>query len=129
MDIMDKIEVGEYIRTNDGEIYQIKDMGDDYYELDKHYLLWQGDSYIYVNMIDREKLNSIIKRHSKNLIDLIEKGDLVKIKDEHGEDLLLLNNSSCFNKFKQHVKNGAKITGILTHQRYDNSFYRIEEKE
>lgn len=120
LELKDKINVGEYIRFDpEGligiiESIEIKDDED----ITNPICIKLRDDDCGLLCEKKE-----VKKHSKNLMDLIEKGDLVKIEDEHGEDLLLLNNSSCFNKFKQRVKNGAKITGILTHQRYNNEFF------
>lgn len=59
---MSKIEINEYVRTEDGKIYEhIKD-GDDYYYSSPTYF----ENY----------LEDIVK-HSKQLIDLIEEGDYV----------------------------------------------------
>lgn len=65
----DKIEVGEYVRTEDGEIHKvikiIEDDGDwDYYCCENNAGYFAMD----------------IANHSKELIDLIEVGDIVKDK-------------------------------------------------
>ena len=59
-----EIEVGEYIRTTDGEIHKIKSIEGKFIEFENGY----GISV-------REK--DYILKHSKNIIDLIEVGDVV----------------------------------------------------
>lgn len=53
----DIININEYVRTNDGSIYQLEDLEDQIFLSDKFY-------------------NNIVK-HSKNIIDIIEEGDFV----------------------------------------------------
>lgn len=79
---MEDIEVGEYVRTDDGEIGKVIKIKDD-------------DEYSYNYYIcDDDRANSIrsmIVKHSKNIIDLIEVGDYVnghlieEIQELHGK--------------------------------------------
>lgn len=72
----DKIEVGEYIRTENGQIYKIED-GAEFYEgiwVDKKH-------HTYVN-------NRDIIKHSPNIIDLIEVGDIIEINNKKYEVIL-----------------------------------------
>ena len=72
------IEVGEYVRTKDGIIAQIKSID---YEAD----IYRFDRIIYINdfemkndvLYNNEMFKKVIARHSKQLIDLIEVGDYV----------------------------------------------------
>ena len=87
MEVNDKIELGEYIRTKNGEIAKIdkcygKDIGyknmeiyriDIYSNTCKGFIIYKED----------------ILKHSKNIIDLIEVGDIVRVfmeDDIDGED-------------------------------------------
>lgn len=56
---MDKIKVGEYVRLKNGEIFKIDENTTNYYNSNKDYI------------------TNEITKHSKNIIDLIEKGDYV----------------------------------------------------
>lgn len=77
---MEEIEVGEYVRTIYGEITRLKEghtaNGLYYYPETKIF-----DGQEKCNHIS----NRIIAKHSKNLIDLIEVGDVLKINDEKYE--------------------------------------------
>lgn len=74
----DKIEVGEYVRTKDGRIAQIK-------SIDYEAGIYRFDKIIYINdfgmkenvLYNNEMFKKLIVKHSKQLIDLIEVGDIV----------------------------------------------------
>ncbi len=69
----DKIEVGEYVRTKDGRIAQIK-------SIDHEAGIYRFDRIIYINdfgmkedvLYNNEMFKKLIVKHSKQLIDLIE---------------------------------------------------------
>ena len=100
---MEEIEVGEYVRTLDGIKKIIKaNKGTErtyrgQYEIEPKY---KGSYCI------SEK--NIIK-HSKNIIDLIEVGDIV---------------AKVMSKFGEHKE---QIDTILTQEQYENNCYRLEE--
>jgi hypothetical protein len=60
---MSKIEVGEYMRTDNGEIHKVLDTEKGSIKIKSQYKEWIG--------------LCCIKKHSKQLIDLIEVGDIV----------------------------------------------------
>ena len=74
----DKIEVGEYVKTKEGIIAQIKNID---YEAD----IYRFDRTIYINdfgmkndvLYNNEMFKKVVVKHSKQLIDLIEIGDFV----------------------------------------------------
>ena len=77
------IEVGEYVRTKDGQIYKIED-GTEFYEDSVNVgigIIPEVDGI----WVDKEHFTYIDKRqivkHSKNIIDLIEVRRLCKWKD------------------------------------------------
>lgn len=92
----DKIEVNEYVRTKDGLIEKIKEFIPHYtkgkregQEVEENYLLMGEEQCKFIESIDYrippcypsdeewEKIKKYIVKHSKNLIDLIEVGDIV----------------------------------------------------
>lgn len=92
----DKIEVNEYVRTKDGLIEKIKKFIPHYtkgkregQEVEENYLLMGKEQCKFIESIDYrippcypsdeewEKIKKYIVKHSKNLIDLIEVGDIV----------------------------------------------------
>lgn len=60
---MSKIEVGEYVRTDNGEIHKVLDTEKGSIKIKSQYKEWIG--------------LCCIKKHSKQLIDLIKVGDIV----------------------------------------------------
>lgn len=72
------IEVNEYVRTKDGRIAQIK-------SIDYESGIYRFDRIIYINdfrmkedvLYNNEMFKKLIANHSKQLIDLIEVGDIV----------------------------------------------------
>lgn len=74
----DKIEVGEYVKTKEGIIAQIKNID---YEAD----IYRFDRTIYINdfgmkndvLYNNEMFKKVVVKHSKQLKDLIESGDLI----------------------------------------------------
>ena len=113
----DKIEVNEYVRFNNGEIGKVIDIK-------------ENPSRIVYSEYGEIGLISDIVKHSKQLIDLIECGDIVKIRTglyssfkyfvENEDDLLLL---------KEQVKQFWNIDKILTHEQFEANCYEIKEKE
>ena len=96
------IEVGEYVRTKKGKIFQYG----------------KGRAYL-------GKDNEIVN-HSKNLIDLIEVGDIVngeRILDITGD--YIHTNETDHNKFylAKHIKT------ILTKEQYKANCYTVERKK
>ena len=68
----DKIEIGEYVRTDYGEIHKVVHVVED-----------DGDWNYYRYENTMGDFQMIITKHSKQLIDLIEVGDIVK--DEYNK--------------------------------------------
>ncbi len=76
---MKKIEVGEYVRTKDGRIAQIK-------SIDYEAGIYRFDRIIYINdfrmkedvLYNNEMFKKLIANHSKQLINLVEVKDVVR---------------------------------------------------
>lgn len=113
----DKIEVNEYVRFNNGEIGKVIDIK-------------ENPSRIVYSEYGEIGLISDIVKHSKQLIDLIECGDIIEIRTglhssfkyfvENEDDLLLL---------KEQVKQFWNIEKILTHEQFETNCYEIKEEE
>lgn len=118
-----EIKVGEYVRTIYG-IFKVAKIDGLYIYLDKEYFDKQ-----YQTMRDVTFKERIVK-HSFNIIDLIEDGDIVneslivyRGKVASGKEKLLVGN---------YIINGmslevASIKTILTHEQYERNCYRLEE--
>lgn len=127
----DKIQIEEYVRTKEGFIYRIED-GEEFFE----------DSVdvgigiipdVEGKWVDKEHLNYIdkrdIKKHSKNLMDLIENKDILKVKTD-GEVLFLgVDENTLDIKYKEiieDIKNGDyQLLEILTYEQFEQNSYKV----
>lgn len=117
---MSEIEVGEYIRTRDGIIGKITKVIDGiiFYVQDYDNIPFKTDIY-----------ETIIKSRSKNIIDLIEVGDIVKT----GIETIFtqcFDNKDNLDYFKELYKNEEHcIKSILTHEQYEQNCYKVGDIE
>ena len=106
------IEVGEYVRTNDGRIFRV-------YKIDNK----NPDYTLYSNEFTRP-INYKIVKHSKNIIDLIEVGDYVNGKRIHkinkGSNYCYLYYGNCKTFIDYQIKT------ILTKEQYTQNCYKID---
>lgn len=122
------IEVGEYGRTNFGKIIKFA-----WYEKEKEIL--NDKAVILVDKMRTttdcfyyfEKGECIVK-HSKNIIDLIEVGDIVEIFDVLNEDVIYIWSEEMLKALKEDIKNGIGIRRILTHEQFEANCYKVEEE-
>lgn len=112
------IEVGEYIRTKNGVIAQLE------YIHDKDEVYW-FDKVIYsrygeeIDFLTTEELPKYIVNHSKNIINLIEKGDYV-----NGERVIVVESPLI------HTTDGEmccvkEMKSIVTKEQFSNMEYRL----
>lgn len=116
----DKIEVGEYVRTDYGEIHKVvhvvEDDGD-----------W--DYYRYENTMGDFQM-SIVK-HSKNLIDLIECGDFINGYKVISVDYDVMNDTTeCIeldlnSNYQYNFISIRQIQTILTKESYMTNCYKV----
>ena len=108
---MREIEVGEYVRTFNGLIGQVVQITDYGYAI----RIYNGAEYV---------VRAVIKKHSKNLIELIEVGDYVNGKRIHkidkGQNYCYLYYGNCKTLVDYQIKT------ILTHEQYEQNCYKIE---
>lgn len=130
-----EIQVGEYVRSDEGFIAKVKTVNDDYIECDSTIISHYGDFF---DDIYGDDLNSIAK-HSFNIIDLIEVGDyvngyLVKAID-YDED----ENGNLFNvlgvvlteddfAYREGLEN-INIHSIVTKEQFKAMEYKVGGKE
>lgn len=118
-----EIEVDEYVRTKDGII-------------DIVILAYKGkcnnpncnDKHISCKINYYREDN--ISKHSKNIIDLIEVGDIVQVKDIQflDEDKKYIFDIEMLEALKTNIKNNNfEILSILTHEQFEQNAYRLEE--
>ncbi len=130
----DKIEVGEYVKTKEGIIAQIKNID---YEAD----IYRFDRTIYINdfgmkndvLYNNEMFKKVVVKHSKQLKDLIESGDLI-IYRLRG----LKHQCKGFIRIYKDARSGEENLGIdyysleqieiieiLTHQQFEANCYKV----
>ena len=129
------IEVGEYVRV-DGQIGKIIDICDCEQCKARGYLEPVIDNHnIYITIYDKQHDFHGIK-HSKNIIDLIEEGDLVNGKevyefdDEEGTVLgIPIFEDGLFDTIDCYVPlDSIKIHSILTSEMYEANCYKVKEE-
>ena len=111
----EEIEVGEYVRTKKGAIGKL-------IEIDK-----KAAAY-YLDCLKCVSLKNIVK-HSKQLIDLIENKDILKIKIHKEIIFFGINENTSDIKYKElieNIKNGEyELLQILTHQQFETNCYKV----
>ena len=118
------IEVGEYVRTKRGiaKVLEVKTVQPKMYG--------QHDVAYLIDKCPRMYITeTAFIKHSKNIIDLIEAGDIVFIEDFSGYDFIYINDKEMLEALKQDVKDGVRIKSILTKQLYQANCYTVERKE
>lgn len=108
---MEEIKVGEYVRTIYGEIAKITQV---------HPRI-KGIKRKAQGLIDF----NLIKKHSKNIIDLIECGDIVHIKDVLHEDITYIWSENYLKVLQGHLSDGIKLIEILTHEQFEQNSYKV----
>lgn len=128
---MEKIEVGEYVRLARKQgINRITDICGAVYELEDDIADEWGDL---TNILEEYKLKDEILKHSKNLMNLIENKDILKVKTD-GEILFLgIDENTLDIKYKEiieDIKNGDyQLLEILTHEQFEQNSYKVGGKD
>ena len=122
------IEIGEYIRTIDGYIRKIDNIN-----TEKRKITYYGKYILDIPYKNSQAVaEKKIKAHSKNIIDLIEVGDIVKIKNLTSDFIV----STCYYVFDITLKNiliedinnkEIELISILTHEQYEQNSYKVVE--
>ncbi len=108
------VEVGEYVRSKIGSIGKVTKI--------------EEDKFLYENRTLITWVGNVIK-HSKNIIDLIEVGDIVHTRDVLNEDITYIWSKEYLKAIKEDLNNGIKLVDILTFEQYTNNCYTVERKE
>lgn len=67
-----------------------------------------------------------VKKHSPNIIDLIEVGDIVEVFDVLHNDIVYIWNEEMLKALKEDIENGIQIKSIVTHQQFNSIKYEVE---
>lgn len=121
------IEVGEYVKCKDGIIAKIinkseedyAERGNILYELDKEtFDDTEGfEEYSYYVLPDQ------FIKYSKNIMDLIEVGDIIVEMEGKIPRVIRINNIEMLDRFR----NRDKIYSIVTKEQFKNIEYRLED--
>lgn len=127
-----KIEVGEYIRTTeDGIIGKVKRIELD--EIDKSLKWYVFDKKRYdMNIIDEIYINKpYIKKHSFNIIDLIEVGDILKYRLNNFSNIDVVIRVTEGRTLKEYLSvkgyslNQIKILSLITKEQFESMEYEV----
>ena len=129
---MSEIKKGEYIRTKNGSIFKIIGGTPDNYDIDvDYYDLGKMEDDIFEDLTtfnyndNGNFIRDITKKHSPDIIDLIEVGDYVngkKVLEKIGD--FYLNVSSSFINDNRIFNN--MIHTIVTHEQFASMEYKIQ---
>lgn len=122
------IEVGEYVKTIDGRIGIF-----DRYSSRKEDSIYKSPFNCFIKLQGRKTPlqcdRDYIKKHSKNIINLIEVGDIVHTRDVLNEDIVYIWSEEYLKALKEDLDNGIELVEILTHEQYEENCYTVERKE
>ena len=107
----DKIEVGEFVRTKKGIIFLAT------------------ESFINNNKNVPSKYLHLVDetvKHSKNIIDLIEEGDIVELVDVLSKEVIYIWDEEMLKAVKQDIEEGQTLKSILTHEQFNQNKYEVE---
>ncbi len=125
-----KIEVGEYVRTKNGLFGKVNkiELAGSGVRFGGEYL---SDTIIQFNdgkIYERRVKDKNIAKHSKKIIDLMEVGDIVHIKDVLHQDIVHIWSEDYLKALKEDLNNGIKVVEILTHEQFEQNCYAVERK-
>ena len=111
---MEEIKVGEYIRTREpyGEIFKVIGIGE------KDVLV--TDSYE-----NNLMATDWVEKHSPNIIDVIEVGDIVEVFDVLHNDIIIVWHEEVLKALKEDIENGIQIKSIVTHESFNSIKYEV----
>lgn len=113
------IEVNEYVRTKDGKIDKV--INSNFYM--SIYVECEKGLYLIENIV----------KHRKQLIDLIENKDILKVRIDKTIMFFGIDESTSDTKYKEIIKsieNGeCELLEILTHQQFEANCYKVGGEE
>ena len=127
-----EICIGEYVRTKDGYIFKILTKENTNYGCcgitDSNNTKYT--TYTYNKRSFNDIKNKIVK-HSKNIIDLIEVGDIVVMLDTkfNTKDYIFIDDIEMLQAVRTDLKDRCKLISILTKEQYHANCYTVERKE
>ena len=118
----DKLEVGHFIRTIKG-IGRIEEITEDRTEI-----YFNCDTGLTISFIKKDFTQEEMAqyyKHSDNIIDLLQIGDIISFKNEFGSiEIKDIHNSVAMQMIKDKE---IDIKSILTKEQFENNCYKVEE--
>ena len=120
-----EIEVGDYIKTI-------------YHNIEKVEKMIQEDGWVYVitdkSGYELECLKNVVKKTSKDILDLIENEDILKVKTKDNEIIYVGVDENTIDLDYEETKEELKskeyqLLGILPHKKFEQNCYTVERNE
>lgn len=122
---MEEIKIGEYTRNEDGYIEKIDScdrLTNIYKDEDGKLRKWEGEDAF------GNEYSSLIVKHSKNIIDLIEVEDIVKVKEHDWIRVFNIDDKITLKSLIEDCEeNNWTLMSIVTHEQFSSLEYRLEE--
>lgn len=77
-------------------------------------------------VLEEYQLKDEVLDHNKNIIDLVEVGDIVHIKDVLHEDITYIWSEDYLKALKEDIQNGIKLVSIVTKEQMQSIEYKVE---
>lgn len=117
--VENNIKRDDYVKLNTGEIVRVIGIKEN--KLNK--------KAIYFGVYEQDWFDSMaVENFSDNIIDLIEVGDIVHIKDVLHEDITYIWSEDYLKALKEDIQNGIKLVSIVTHEQFASIEYKLEEE-
>ena len=110
---MEDIKENEYVRTYLGEIGRV-------------IAIKENPDRVVIDNCGQIVLIADITKHSFNLIDLLEVGDIVFIEDVLNNDFIYIYNDEMLKAVKENIEMGLEITEVLTHEQFEANCYKAK---
>lgn len=110
-----EIKVGDWIRDREGHITKIIQT-----------LLLFKDVELYLGEDGYQYSDNAIVKHSSNLIDLIQVGDMVHTKDVLNEDWYWMFDEEMVKATKETIEQGIDLVEIVTKEMMESISYKVE---
>lgn len=123
---MEECKVGEYVRTKK---YGIKKI--DHLAVNPNVTVNKYRYYLGLDE-DGDRCYGILKttdivKHSENILDLIEVGDIVHTRDVLNEDYYWMFDEEMVQATKETILEGIELVDILTREQYQQNCFKVEE--
>lgn len=116
--VENNIKRDDYVKLNTGKIVRVIGIKEN--KLNK--------KAIYFGVYEQDWFDSMaVENFSDNIIDLIEVGDIVHIKDVLHEDITYIWSEDYLKALKEDIQNGIKLVSILTKEQMESIEYKVEE--